>query len=381
MDQKNQRPQPTPPLRKKLQGNEAYFSNRFGWARPETRLPHRSAATNNIHFVLPFAALIWGNLIQMLARSAKFSSAKDFCGIVVFLYEDTNSIMKNSLPWAAGVLAVTLTSALAQPQPAQPMRMPGPPAAPTLIPTPGMRMPMGMSQPQPAELTRFSLDFPGGTPGALVAAIEKAMGKPLNAIVPDEYADIKIPALKMSNVNVANLFAALEQASRKSQAYETGSYYGGGAFGGYRSLQTVITSYGFEQAPGPLTDDTIWYFHADKPPVPTIGSTGQAKTVRFYSLEPYLHARRGERELTVDDITTAIETGWKMLGETSPPKISFHKDTNLLIAVGEPNKLEIIDAVLKALTPQAAPAAPGKAAAPKPADSPRSAESSKPGSE
>ena len=51
----------------------------------------------------------------------------------------------------------------------------------------------------------------------------------------------------------------------------------------------------------------------------------------------------------MDDITTAIETGWKMLGETSPPTISFHKDTKLLIAVGEPSKLETIDAVLKAL--------------------------------
>ena len=55
--------------------------------------------------------------------------------------------------------------------------------------------------------------------------------------------------------------------------------------------------------------------------------------------------------MSVDDITTAIETGWKMLGETSPPTISFHKDTKLLIAVGDPSKLETIDAVLKALQP------------------------------
>ena len=212
-----------------------------------------------------------------------------------------------------------------------------------------------------------------------MAAIQQAMGKPLNAIVPDEYADTKIPPLKMTNVNVQQLFTALEQASRRTQPYESGSYYGGGAYGGYRSIQQVNTSYGFQPGPGPLTDDTIWYFRAQKPPVPPIG--GDAKAVRFYSLEPYLRLTRGERRLTVDDITTAIETGWKMLGETSPPKISFHKDTNLLIAVGEPNKLETIDAVLKALAPEAAPAAPGKAAAPRPADSPRSAESSKSGSE
>jgi hypothetical protein len=53
----------------------------------------------------------------------------------------------------------------------------------------------------------------------------------------------------------------------------------------------------------------------------------------------------------VEDITTALETGWKMLGEASPATIKFHKDSMLLIAVGEPGKLEIIDAVLKALEP------------------------------
>ena len=36
----------------------------------------------------------------------------------------------------------------------------------------------------------------------------------------------------------------------------------------------------------------------------------------------------------MDDITTAIETGYKMLGEPAPV-INFHKDTKLLIAVGE----------------------------------------------
>ncbi len=274
--------------------------------------------------------------------------------------------MKNPLLWATGLLTLCVATALAQPTPA---RQPAHPAT-TVIGQPS------------GELSRFSLDFPGGTPKALVAAIQKALGKPLNAIVPDEYAEMKIPALKMTNVNVQQLFSALEQASRKTQAYEASSYYGMAGQGGYRSIQQVTTSYGFQPgSPGPLTDDTIWYFHAEKPPMPTINGTGDAKAVRFYSLEPYLRVTHGERHLTVDDITTAIETGWKMLGETSPPKVSFHKDTNLLIAVGEPNKLEMIDAVLKALAPQPAPTAPGKAPAPKPADSPKSAEPSNSGSE
>jgi hypothetical protein len=82
-------------------------------------------------------------------------------------------------------------------------------------------------------------------------------------------------------------------------------------------------------------------------------------------LAPYL-----EGGVTVDDITTAIETGWKMLGEPSPASINFHKDTKLLIAVGEPSALEIIDSVLNALggsrppTP-APPGTPALAPAPR----------------
>jgi hypothetical protein len=65
---------------------------------------------------------------------------------------------------------------------------------------------------------------------------------------------------------------------------------------------------------------------------------------RFYQLSPYL-----DEGYKVEDITTAIETGWKMLGETNLPKLSYHKDTKLLIAVGEPNQLALIDDALRQL--------------------------------
>ena len=187
-------------------------------------------------------------------------------------------------------------------------------------------------------LTRFNLDFPGGTPKELVAAIEKAMSRPLNAIVPDEFADTKLPAVKMSRVDVAQLFSALSLVSRKT---ETTQNPNPGFPGGYGSYQTYQTGYGFKTE-GKPADDSIWYFFVEKPaatPAPPA-----FKVCRFYSLAPYL-----DRGATVDDITTAIETGWKMLADTSPPTISFHKDTKLLIAVGEPSKLETIDAVLQAL--------------------------------
>jgi hypothetical protein len=207
------------------------------------------------------------------------------------------------------------------------------------------------------KLALFNLDFPGGTPLELVAAIERAQRRPLNAIVPKEYSDIQLPALKMNSVNVSRLFQALALASQRRQAVATGGFGsgGGGMGGGFGgrglSYSIAATSYGFRAGDPRESDDTIWYFYVDQPASPP--SEGAAKVCRFYSLTPYL-----DRRLTVDDITTAIETGWKMLGETARPTISFHKDTKLLIAVGEPAKLEIIDAALKALdVPKPAPAA------------------------
>jgi hypothetical protein len=219
------------------------------------------------------------------------------------------------------LVALSLLPAFGQPQP-------NPPPAPARPRIPGQ------SQPETPKLTTFSLDFPGGTPQQLVTAIEKAMNKPLNAIIPPEHADVKLPPLKMTNVSVAQLFEALAATSRTTMVFQMGT------------SQDMGTGYGFRTPPqNPVSDDSIWYFYVDKPGTPPPVAPVVPKVCRFYPLTSYL-----ERGLTVDDITTAIQTGWKMLGDEEPPKISFHKETKLLIAVGDPAKLETIDAVLKALT-------------------------------
>ncbi len=240
--------------------------------------------------------------------------------------------IKSTLLIPIGMLLIS--TALSQP-------VPGLPQLPQRVP--------GVPVSKPGEpLTRFDLDFPGGTPGELVAAIQKAMGRPLNAIVSDEHARVKLPALNMKNVNVAELFQALEMASRRQEIISTSQFPG--------SYTTVSTAYGFRSGNGPVTDDTIWNFFVEKPspaqPVP--------KYCRFYSLAPYL-----ERGSSVDDITTAVETGAKMFGNPFRSEdLVFHKDTRLLIAVGEQAKLEIIDSVLRALDSQKPAPKPGRPPAP-----------------
>ena len=256
---------------------------------------------------------------------------------------EMTSYMKRTSCTILCLTALALNSALSQQPPAPtPPPAPQPPSGPTDQSTFASRLQAIIAKastnpsPEPA-LTKFNLDFPGGTPKRLVAAIEQALDRPLNAIIPNEFADTALPALKMNSVNVAQLFQALEAASRKNETYfpiPAGNY------------QIHQTSYGFKTEGNP-TDDSIWHFYADKPNLPPPSLPQQApKVSRFYSLAPYL-----DRGLSVDDITTAIETGWKMLGDTSPPTISFHKDTKLLIAVGEEHKLETISDVLKALEP------------------------------
>jgi len=187
---------------------------------------------------------------------------------------------------------------------------------------------------KPTLQTQFGLDFPGGTPAQLVKAIEKATGKPLNAIILTEDADLQMPPLKMNDVTVPQLFAALKAASQKNVAYQTSP--------SGNSYSTYGTGYGFTTTDTPVTDNTMWYFRVEKPTLPPVVST--QKVSQFYSLSPYL-----DRGFTVDDITTAIQTGWKMAGETPTPELNYHKETKLLIAYGEPQKLRTIEQVLNTL--------------------------------
>ena len=220
----------------------------------------------------------------------------------------------------------------------------------------------GLNQPsQATQFTKFDLDFPGGPPARLVAAIEKATGKPLNAIIPTEHADVPLPPLKMRNVTAPRLFESLQQGSMREVRYETGPIYAGPVGKTMTSYQTAKVAYGF-QSLNPLNgDDTIWTFFVQGAPLPTPDPIA----CRYYQLEPYLES------YSIDDITTAIQTGWRMLGEVKVPELSFHKETKLLIAVGNPAELSLIDDVLKQLQlKQASPGEnPAPAAAPKPDES------------
>lgn len=168
-----------------------------------------------------------------------------------------------------------------------------------------------------------------------MAAIDKARAKPINAIVPDDCNDIQIPPLKMTDVTVQDLFRALKMASLK---YVLSSYNNG------QNYSQSECSYGFETQ-GATGDNSVWYFKATKPmePLPT------KEVCRFYNLESLLEKYK------IEDITTAIQSGWEMLHVTKMPQLKFHPETRLLIAVGPEDNLQIIENVLRQLQPSPAP--------------------------
>ena len=240
------------------------------------------------------------------------------------------------------ILAVLLASAL------MPLTLPG-----EILPPPPMQLPQmtthvlfaappGGNSPQPTQTSKFDLNFPGGGPEALVAAIEKAMGKPLNAIIPSDCKEVQIPPLKMSGVTVEELFSALQSASIKTVIYNTS---------GRNQWSQRETYYGFKTSGS--GDNSVWYFKADKvPQMPP-----PAEVCHFYQLEGLL------QQYKIEDITTAIQTGWEMLHVAKVPQLKFHPETKLLIAVGSDEDLGIIDTVLQQLRsgsmlrPAATPAA------------------------
>jgi hypothetical protein len=244
----------------------------------------------------------------------------------VYLIETNNQNMKKYLLslLAVSIISINLASA-------QPVSVP-----PAMSPPDGYILVKVTNS-----LAKFDLDFPGGTPKDLVNALEKAIGKTLNTVVSDEYADLKFPAFSVKNVTVDELFKVLEKNSVHHERHVWKAF----SNSSQETVSNPITYYEREFAFGFRTegapnDNSIWYLYCDGDDIQI-----EPKVCRFYQLSPYLDAG-----YKVEDITTAVETGWKMLGLTNTPEISYHKDTKVLIAVGEIDKVDLIGDVLNQLS-------------------------------
>ena len=262
-------------------------------------------------------------------------------------YAFCHTLMKRifcALALGCGLMTATLS---AQPNP----QIIAPAAVFPQVPRPSPEAPV-------PELKRFDLDFPGGAPAKLVQAIEKSLGRPINVIIPAEFSDAVLPRLKLKNVTITQLFSALGAASVKSEYYITGTTYPGARLGGpQHQLATGQFAYGFQspdQTEGNRrpNEDSIWFFYVTKPPSPPVApepATPSAPPLyQCWQLAQYLET------YSIDDITTAIETSWKMMdggaaSKKRAPKMSFHKETKLLVVVADEPEIAVVIKVLSAL--------------------------------
>jgi hypothetical protein len=170
-----------------------------------------------------------------------------------------------------------------------------------------------------ANLPQLDLDFPGGNPRALIAAVQEALHKPLNVIIPADGNSVQIEPMKLTGVTVPDLFEAISAASHRMVTVNGNNW----------NTEYTFRNHGTMENP-------IWVFDAGRP-------APDQNICRFYQLGQEL------KTYSIEDITTAVQIGWKMLGVKDIPLLRFHSETKLLIAVGPPALLQTIDSVLSEL--------------------------------
>src|SRR5262245_53161179 len=147
----------------------------------------------------------------------------------------------------------------------------------------------------------FNLSFGGGTPQKLVSEMEKAAGLKLNVLIPPELTDARIPAMELRSVSVESVFNSLNLIERNSMMW--------------------IRDH---------DSRNIWVLAR---------AVDNRKTQAFY-------VGHLLKKFKIDDITTAVQTTWQLGGKEAKAELKYHQETQLLIALGQPEQLATMANVL-----------------------------------
>jgi hypothetical protein len=182
---------------------------------------------------------------------------------------------------------------------------------------------------------RFSIKFNGGSPELLVEILREAMktsaknAKAPNVVIANSMRDAEIPSFALQNVTVNDVFQTLNSVADAS-----------------KSGQWVLSG----------STEPIWVlnpaFAANIDPLTGLpagmGRPPEPRSVQVFPVSRYLG------DLKIDDLTTAIQTAWNLLPSAAEsgsvlPTLKFHKDTELLLAVGTDEQLRLAKEVLNSL--------------------------------
>jgi hypothetical protein len=175
--------------------------------------------------------------------------------------------------------------------------------------------------------------FGGGTAEALANILKEAIHPAPNILISPGMNDIEFPAFELHNVTLADLFQALNNLSDK-----TGNWQLSGSNEPIWVLNPTQSDGGI--ATGRLS--TVPYAQIDPLTGLPIGSKND-RTCSIFPLQRFLS------DYKVDDITTAIQTAWGMMGNDKGAVMKYHKDTQLLIVMGTRDQLAIINEILRSL--------------------------------
>jgi hypothetical protein len=127
-------------------------------------------------------------------------------------------------------------------------------------------------------------------------------------LITPELADARMPPMELRSVNLQNVFDSLDLLSRGSMRWIRTGGSGGG-------------------------NPNSWVL---------AGPPDTRKTQTFY-------VGHLLKKFKIDDITTAVQTTWQLGGKDARTELKYHQDTQLLIALGNPEQLSTAAEVLAQL--------------------------------
>ncbi|MHC5036184.1 MAG: hypothetical protein ACYTHM_02620 [Planctomycetota bacterium] len=160
----------------------------------------------------------------------------------------------------------------------------------------------------------LDIDFPGGTLAKLLDLIETTIRSKANVIISEQAKSAIVPPFHLRSVTAHEIFTAISKIHL------------GNTVGLQASRRGNILAVTSTQA---KLDPRL-----------------QKRKVQLYDVRDLLNPRG---PLKVEDIVTAIETGWKMEFKVPSGELKFHQESKLLIAAGSPDELRVIENVLQEL--------------------------------
>lgn len=176
----------------------------------------------------------------------------------------------------------------------------------------------------------FDINFPGGTLETFLSCIEQQAGTPPNVVAQPAALSVKLPAIKLKNVSLADTIKALE-----SMQDTTVRLRPDGVCEEFMASLFNIRNYGN---------------------VLTISESERSGRLRSYPSRVCVYqVEKCLEKYKIEDLVTAIETALKMANSASSAQVKFHAETKLLIVACTTLEVAIIRDVLDALQNTLAP--------------------------